>query len=129
MDPHNARIVYHEIILVALARLALLSDDPWLHSVVRVAHQRSRDELLGSGAAALDDALEAHLITRTLGLDGQRVVSLIVNGMLPEGCPNALNLGAWLREEVGQLSRTHATETQQPASASNLQINHAPPKR
>ncbi|MEM9487897.1 MAG: hypothetical protein AAGC55_02070 [Myxococcota bacterium] len=103
VDPHNARIVYHMILLRALAHLDTQVDDPRLSEIVAAANRRSGDELRAFGATAFDDGIEAHLAARRAGHAQDGAVERLINGALPGGRPDSLSLAWWLAEELDSL--------------------------
>ncbi|HRC56620.1 MAG TPA: hypothetical protein PKU97_11895 [Kofleriaceae bacterium] len=66
-DPHNARLTYHHILLRALARLALVVDDPWVSVTLDAAFDRSVAEINAEGAAAWADGIGALVAARQTG--------------------------------------------------------------
>jgi len=97
-DPHNARLVYHHIILRDLALLDAVVDDPWLTATLQAAHFRSARELAQHGSAGEDDGLLAHLLLRRLGYDSTEALAVLVQGSTEGSTPRNGGLCFWLAD-------------------------------
>jgi hypothetical protein len=95
-DPHNARIVYHHIILRALAALELVADDPWLTVTLEAAWRRSVEEIELRGAAGWSDGLEAYLTVSQTGREPGAALWRLIHAAAPGGKPATLQLAAWI---------------------------------
>jgi hypothetical protein len=100
-DPHNARLVYHEILLGNLAALDAQVDDPWLDATLAVAAWRSSDELTRRGVTALDDGIAAHTLLRTLGRDDTDTLERLVDGATDADQATSLGAVRWLAWRLG----------------------------
>lgn len=101
-DPHNARIVYHHIILRGLARLAEVVDDAWVAATLDAAVRRSAEEIEAHGATAWSDGIQAHLYAQRAGRDTRATLDRLVAAAAPGGEPKTLQLASWLRARLVQ---------------------------
>ncbi|MEM9190538.1 MAG: hypothetical protein AAGF12_15240 [Myxococcota bacterium] len=95
-DPHNARIVYHMILLRGLVRLSLRITDPWIEATVDVAVARVERELGANGVTATADGIETLLLVQDTGRDVSELLNRMVNASAPNGVPNTGALAYWL---------------------------------
>ena len=93
-DPHNARLTYHHILLRALARLALVVDDPWVSVTLDAAFDRSVAEINAEGAAAWADGIGALVAARQTGRDPGAALRRLLHAAAPGGQAATLQL-AW----------------------------------
>jgi hypothetical protein len=92
MDPHNARTVYHAIILRAMAELyrilpAEADIKPDLERAIRRADRTLVDEIRTRGATDADHTLSALVaVHRALGAEPQRsdAIRIVINAMVAQ---------------------------------------------
>ena len=101
LDPHNARINYHMILLRDLGYLTEVVESPWVDSVYVLALQRSVDELAANGSTTFDDGLEAHLQALRLGWPLDDALDGLLTGAWRDGNPQSLRLAQWVAEALG----------------------------
>jgi hypothetical protein len=99
-DPHNARIVYHHIMLRDLAYLDQVTDDPWLSAVMEVANRRSVEEIASRGSTSTQIGIRAHLEARRAGYDPGEALGILVNGSLRGSEVVNGSLIYWISEEL-----------------------------
>ena len=95
-DPHNARLVYHHILLRALARLAAVVDDAKVAATLDAALARSVEEIERQGAAGWSDGIAAYLAARAAGRQPGPTLWRLVQAAAPGGNPATLQLASYL---------------------------------
>ena len=99
-DPHNARIVYHQILLLNLALLEEVANDPWLTDTLTAAAARSITEFTILGPTALDDGIPAHMALHRLGMDPTDTLSILLNEGTRNGGLQSGSVALWLGEAL-----------------------------
>lgn len=101
-DPHNARIVYHQIITWALAALDRVVDDAWLAATLRAARLRTEGELTERGSTAESWAIEAELAAEAAGMPPSRALRIAIQGAHEGGQVDTVTLVHWIRRELAR---------------------------
>jgi hypothetical protein len=100
VNPHNARIDYHFIMLAALLRLDAVVNDDRLTAVVDAALSRAKNEVIELGAAGVEDGIDALLLARSAGLTVGDALAIEVNDAYRNGDVQNGALALWLRSEL-----------------------------
>lgn len=78
-DPHNAKLVYHHILMENLALLDQVVDDPWLSLTLEAANRRSVLEIVSRGSSDTNGGIPAYVQASRAGVDPGIALDILVH--------------------------------------------------